>query len=228
MPKKVAAGQLITHLDPKSPVAEAFRVLRTNLHYVNLDKKIKTVMVTSAGPNEGKSTILANLAVAIAQTGQKVLIVDADLRKPTQHKIFSLNGVKGLTNLLVEEVDFAEVVQPCEVENLSIITSGPIPPNPSELLGSLRMDSFLSSVTEYDLVLFDTPPVVAVTDAAVLSSKLDGVLLLIESKKVKIERAKAAKEQLLKANARILGVILNNVAYSGDDYQYYYYYGEKR
>lgn len=226
MAKKSDTRHLITHTDPKSPIAEAFRALRTNLYYSNLDKSLKKVLLTSTGLGEGKSTILANLAVAVAQTGQKVLIIDADLRKPVQHKIFELSNLRGLTNLLVEDLQLPEVVQDSTISNLKLLTSGPIPPNPSELLGSARMERFLTSITEYDLILIDAPPAVAVTDPVVLAAKVDGVLLVINSKQVKIEMAKYAKEQLEKAQAKILGVVLNNVEYQGDDYQYYYYYGE--
>ncbi|MDW7675417.1 MAG: CpsD/CapB family tyrosine-protein kinase [Bacillota bacterium] len=228
MAKKAEERLLITHTDPKSPVAEAFRTLRTNLYYSNLDQELKKVMFTSAGPGEGKSTILANLAVAVAQTGKKVLVIDADLRKPVQHKIFQISNLKGLTNLLVEEFELQQVAQATKVENLSIITSGPIPPNPSELLGSARMERFLKGIEGFDIVFIDAPPAIAVTDPVILSSKVDGVMIVINSKTVKIEMAKHAKEQLTKANAKILGVVLNNVEYKGEDYQYYYYYGEAK
>ncbi|MGF7184777.1 capsular exopolysaccharide synthesis family protein [Desulfitispora alkaliphila] len=229
MPKKeLVREDLIAHSDPKSPVAEAFRILRTNLYYSNLDKELKKVMVTSAGPAEGKSTILSNLAVTVAQTEQKVLLIDADLRKPVQHKVFGVSNQRGLTNLLVEDLDLSEVIQETQVKNLSILASGPIPPNPSELLGSKRMDKFLDSISGFDIVFIDAPPAVAVTDPAVIAPKVDGVLMVINSKKVKIEMAQHAKAQLENAKGRILGVILNNVEYKGADYQYYYYYGEDK
>lgn len=228
MGKQTTTRQLITHTDPKSPEAETFRTLRTNLYYSDLDNSLKKVLFTSAGPSEGKSTILSNLAVTVAQTGKRVLIIDGDLRKPVQHKIFEVNNLRGLTNLLVEELPIEELLKKTKIENLDILTSGPIPPNPSELLGSNRMEAFLKSIEGYDMVFIDAPPAVAVTDSVVLSSKVDGVLLVINSKQVKIEMAQHAKEQLEKANAKILGVILNNVEYKGDDYQYYYYYGEAK
>ncbi|MBS4025928.1 MAG: CpsD/CapB family tyrosine-protein kinase [Clostridia bacterium] len=228
MGKKADVRQLITHTDPKSPASEAFRTLRTNLYYSNLDKTMKKVMFTSAGPGEGKSTVLANLAVTVAQSGQRVLVIDADLRKPVQHKIFGLSNMKGLTNLLVDSLELSEVVKETKVENLQILTSGPIPPNPSELLGSSRMEQFLSGISGYDLVFIDAPPAIAVTDPVVLAAKVDGVLLVLNSNQVKIDMAKHAKEQLEKAKAKIIGVVLNNVEYKGDDYQYYYYYGEAK
>jgi len=211
---------LLTHTNPKSPVAEAFRTLRTNLYFSDLKKSLKKIMVTSAGPSEGKSTILANLAVTVAQTGQKVLLIDADLRKPVMHKIFDLSNSKGLTNLLVEELEPGQVIHRSKIENLDILTSGPIPPNPSELLGSERMEKFLNGINSYDIIFIDSPPAVAVTDAVVLSSKMDGVLLVIDCKQVRREMAISAKEQLLKANARILGAVLNRVEYKGEDYRY--------
>lgn len=219
---------LITHNNPKSPAAEAFRTLRTNLYYSSLDTTLRKILVTSAGPVEGKSTIIANLAVTVAQAGQRVLIIDADLRKPVQHKIFEIDNTKGLTNIIVENLDPKGIIQKTPIEGLDVLTSGPIPPNPSELVGSKRMEDFLNKLEDYEMILIDSPPAVAVTDAMLISSKVDGVLIVINSKKVKIDIAKHIKEHLLKAKAKIIGVVLNNVEYSGDDYQYYYYYGDKK
>ncbi|NPV27277.1 MAG: CpsD/CapB family tyrosine-protein kinase [Firmicutes bacterium] len=220
---------MITHHNPKSPVAEAYRTLRTNITFSALDKPFRTLMVTSAGPEEGKSTTLANLAIAMAQAGSRILVVDCDLRKPLQHKIFSLSNRQGVTNLLVENLDAEQVIQSSVVPNLDVLTSGPIPPNPSELLGSKRMQSLLPRLVErYDCVLLDTPPAVAVTDAAVLAPHVDGVILVIRAGVAKIEMLKEAKSLLDNANARIIGTVLNGVKYDGDDYQYYYYYGERK
>lgn len=228
MAKKDNARQLITHTDPKSIVAEAFRTLRTNLYYTNLDKKLHKIMVTSAGPGEGKSTIISNLAVAQAQTGQKVLLIDADLRKPVQHKIFQLDNRTGLTTMLVNNNPIDKVATKFGSDNLYILPSGPIPPNPSELLGSEKMDNFLKTLDDYDIVYIDAPPVIAVTDALVLAPKIDGVILAINSRQVTIEVAQKSKESLERVGANLLGVVLNNVKYQGDDYQYYYYYGDAK
>jgi len=220
---------LITHHKPKSPIAEAYRTLRTNIHFSGMDNPFKTILVTSAGTEEGKSTTLANLAVAIAQTGMQVLIIDCDLRKPVQHKVFELPNKQGLTNILVEQLPLESAVQFTRVNNLSVLTSGPIPPNPSELLGCERMKGLLQQLkNKYDTVLIDSPPTVAVTDAAVLSAQVDGVILVLRSGVAKIDMAKQAKEQIEKANGKIIGTVLYGVNYSGEDYQYYYYYGEKK
>lgn len=220
---------LLTFTKPKSPIAEAYRTLRTNIHFSALDNPYKTIMVTSAGPGEGKSTTLANLAVAMAQAKLRVLIVDCDLRKPVQHKIFQVSNKVGLTNVLVDHLPVEQSVQPTKVANLSLLTSGPIPPNPSELLGSDRMRELLKNLKEqYDVILVDSPPAVAVTDAAVLSAQVDGVILVLRSGVAKIDMARQAKEQIEKANGKIIGTILYGVKFSGEDYHYYYYYGEKK
>ena len=226
MGKANALSSLITHLDPKSPVAEAFRTLRTNIQFASPDKPLKTMMITSAGPAEGKSTVLANLAVAMAQSGQKTIVVDADMRRPTQHKLFNIPQTPGLTNILVGKSTIEHALQASGIEGLSILPSGPIAPNPSELLGSKTMHSLINTLTEMaDVVIFDVPPVVAVTDAAVLAPRLDGVLLLINSGSVQQEAALKAKELLENVKANILGVILNNVSTKdGPAYYYYYYY----
>ena len=220
---------LITHDRPKSPVAEAYRTLRTNIYFSGLGNPYRTILVTSAGPGEGKSTTLANLGVAMAQADNSVLIIDCDLRKPVQHKIFDLSNQKGLTNVLVEGLSVEKATQATKVDNLAVLTSGPIPPNPSELLGSERMEHIIQLMrNDFDTVLLDSPPVVAVTDAAVLSPLVDGVILVLRSGIAKTDMAKQAKEQIEKANGKIIGAILYGVSYSGEDYHYYYYYGDKK
>lgn len=228
MSETKSAGNIITHNSPKSIVAEAFRTLRTNLYYTNLDKNLHKVMVTSAGSGEGKSTVISNLAVAQAQAGQKVLLIDADLRKPVQHKTFELSNRVGLTNMLVDNIPLEEVIQKFGSDDLYILPSGPIPPNPSELLGSERMYKFLQQLDDYDLVYIDAPPVIVVTDALVLAPMIDGVLLVIDSNEVSIEVAQKSKKSLEQVGANILGVVLNKVKYRGDDYEYYYYYGDAK
>lgn len=181
-------------------------------------------MVTSATPQEGKSTVSANLAVVMAQSGKKTLFVDADLRKPTVHYTFSLQNREGLTNLLVANSEMNQLVQKSDVENLFVLTSGPIPPNPAELLGSKIMGRFVKEcMTQYDIVIFDTPPVIPVADAQILASQVDGVLLVVNSGKTKQDLAYKAKNLLDKVNANILGTVLNNRKVS--DTNYYYYYG---
>jgi non-specific protein-tyrosine kinase len=216
-------GSLITVSNPRSPISEAYRTLRTNLEFSSLDKPIKTMVVTSAGPEEGKSTTLANLAVTIAQGGKRVILADCDLRRPSQHKIFGLENGRGLTTMMVEEEALKDPpLQETGVENLWLLPSGPIPPNPSELLGSRRMEEIIEALLDRaDIVLFDAPPVIAVTDAAVLASKVDGVLMVINAGGTKREHAQRAKALLEKVNVRIIGAVLNNVPLDVSLHRYY-------
>lgn len=217
--------KLIVHEDAKSPIAEAFRTLRTNIQFSKGDNELKTIMFTSAGPGEGKSTTTANTAVALAQAGKKVILLDCDLRKPVQHKIFGKRN-KGLTNMLVDDLEISELIQNTEIDNLRIITSGPIPPNPSELLSSRKMLEVLDYLKTYaDYVIVDAPPVIAVTDACVLASKVDGVNLVIAAGVIRPEMAQKAQELLVKAKGHLLGVILNRVEIEEEHAYYYYYYG---
>lgn len=217
--------QLIVHEQPKSPIAEAYRTLRTNIQYAKVDGELKVLLFTSAGPGEGKSTVAANTAVALAQAGHKVILVDCDLRKPVQHHVFHLNK-KGLTNCLVGESPAIELLQETEVPNLRVLTSGPIPPNPAELLGSSRMGQALDALKQAaDFVVLDCPPVIAVTDACVLSRRADGVILVLDADSVRPEMAQKAKELLENAQATILGAILNRAEIESEHSYYYYYYG---
>ena len=214
---------LITVADPRSPVSEAYRTLRTNLDFSSLDKPIKTMLLTSAGPEEGKSTVLANMAVATAQAGRKVILVDGDLRRPTLHSIFNRKNDVGLTTMIVDDAAMeSPPLQDTGVEGLQLVSSGPLPPNPSELLGSRRMEEIIAALLERaDVVLFDAPPVVAVTDAAVLATKVDGVLLVINAGGTKRDYATAAKARLEKVNANLLGAVLNNVRFDVSLHRYY-------
>lgn len=217
--------KLIVYEDAKSPIAEAYRTLRTNIQFSKTDGELKTIMFTSSGPGEGKSTTIANTAVALAQSGKQVILVDCDLRKPVQHKIFSKKN-RGLTNILVEEIEANHFIQNTQVENLRLLTSGPIPPNPSELLGSAKMLELITYLkTQADYVIIDAPPVIAVTDASVLASKVDGITLIVNSGSVRPEMAQKAKELLIKANGHLLGVILNRIEIEEEHAYYYYYYG---
>lgn len=185
-------------------------------------------MVTSAGPGEGKSTTITNLAVAYAQSDMHVVLIDADLRKPTMHHTFNLSNRIGLTNALSSRGMVSDVIRETKIPNLSVITSGPIPPNPSEMLASKRMGVLLEELKEqYDMILIDTPPALAVTDAQIVASKSDGVILVIDSGKVKREIAMKAKANLDYVKARILGVVLNNMNRKSSESYYYYYYGNK-
>jgi capsular exopolysaccharide synthesis family protein len=222
--KDMKERSLITHYNSKSPISEQYRTFRTNIQFSSIDEELRTIMVTSSGPGEGKSTTIANLAVVMAQQGKKVLLVDADMRKPTVHYTFRVTNTRGLTNVLTRQSELSEVTSKTEVKNLDVLPSGPVPPNPSELLGSKAMDVFVEkALEEYDLVLFDTPPVLAVTDAQILSNRCDGVFLVTSSGKTENEMALKSKELLEAAKAKLLGVVLNRKKMK--EGQYYYYYG---
>jgi non-specific protein-tyrosine kinase len=201
---------LITLTDPRSPVSESYRTLRTNLSFSSLDRPLRTLVITSAAPEEGKSTTIANLAVTMAQSGKKTILVDCDLRRPSLHTIFGLNAEPGLTNMLLDE-NSVSPLQNTQVENLYVLSSGAKPPNPADLLGSTKMDNVIERLMETaDIILFDAPPVIAVTDAVVLGSKVDGVLLVVQAGKTRRDHAERAKEMLEKANVHIIGVTLTN------------------
>jgi tyrosine-protein kinase Etk/Wzc len=221
-------SRLITHIDPRSPISEAYRTLRTNIQFQKLRNKETTLMVTSSAPKEGKSTTIANLAITMAQMGSKTLLVDTDLRRPVIHTVFNLNKDKGVTNFLMGKMTFNEIVKPTMVENLSVVTSGPLPPNPSEMLSSEEMEEFVEkSRNNFDLILFDSPPIIAVTDAAILSTKLDGIILVVKAHQTQKTAVERAKNLLDNVNANIVGCLLNSVnidkAY-GAYYHYYYYH----
>lgn len=217
---------LVAYADPKSPISEQYRTIRTNIEFSSVDHEVKTLMVTSPGPAEGKSTTAANLAVVFAQQAKKVLLVDADLRKPTVHYTFNQNNTHGLTSVLSKQKSLLDAVNLTDQPYLSILTSGPIPPNPAELLGSKAMEQFLEQAKEeYDVVLFDTPPVLAVTDAQILANRCDGALLVVYSGKTELEEATKAKDLLVAAKGKLLGTVLNHKKLQSSDY--YYYYGNK-
>ena len=204
---------LVTITDPLSPISEAYRTLRINLQFAALGVQLRTLLVTSAGAGEGKSTTLANLAVTVAQTEQSVVVVDCDLRRPGLHKLFGLSNELGLTTMMADDQALDEPpLQPTEVDGLRLLASGPLPPRPPDLLGSRRMDRVIERLLgEADLVILDAPPIMAATDALVLSTKVDGVLLVASAGKTKREQAQRAVERLNKVNARLVGAVLTNV-----------------
>lgn len=220
---------LIANSEAKSPVSEAYRTIRTNIKFSNIaGKELKTIMLTSAIPNEGKSTTISNLAVVMAQAGHSVVVCDCDFRNPTQHKIFNLTN-KGLSNCVATGSNVMDIIQRTSIPNLYVLTSGPVAPNPSELLASQNMvDIFKELKQHFDYVLVDTPPIMPVTDAAVVSGKVDGTIMVIASGTVSPAIAVEAKTRLEQAGAHLLGVVLNKVDVSGNShygYGYYYYYG---
>jgi protein-tyrosine kinase len=226
MNTKDVRTRLLSFFEPKSPIAEAYRTLRTNIQFAGVSRNLHSLMVTSSGPGEGKSTTISNLAIVTAQAGKKVLLIDADLRKPTVHRTFSLSNRLGLTSLLIGQGERDEVVHHLEEYGIDVITSGPIPPNPAELLGSRSMKELLEVLKEqYDMVFIDSPPILAVTDAQLLATYVDGVLLVLSSGKVQREHAKKSKALLDHVGANVIGTVLNNKKINSESY-YYYYYGE--
>lgn len=216
--------KLVAKFDPKSPISEQYRTIRTNILYSSVDEEIRSIMVTSSGPGEGKSTTTANLAVVFAQQGKTVLLVDADLRKPTVHYTFKLTNTTGLTSILTNQTELLEAVNKTDESNLFVLPSGPIPPNPSELLGSKAMQHFMErALEEFDLIIFDTPPVLAVTDAQILGNLCQGSVLVVSSGKTEKDNLLKTKELLTATNGRLLGVVLNNKKI--DKKGNYYYYG---
>lgn len=220
--------KLVTALEPKNVVSEQFRTVRTNIEFSSVDTEIKTLLFTSSDVSEGKSTVSANTAVTWAQQGKKVLFIDADLRRPTLHTTFRMPNTQGLSTILANNEDYHAIVNVSSVENLSIITSGPIPPNPAELLNSNRMRNFLQSVkNEYDLVVLDVPPLLSVTDTQVLAANVDGVVLVIRQGVAQRVSVKRAKELLSMVHAKLLGYVLNDVA-PKNGYGYGYGYGYEK
>lgn len=219
--KPVTASHLIALRDPRSAAAEAFRTLRTNIRFSSLDRPLHTLLVTSTAPDEGKSTTLANLAVTMAQAEQKVVIVDCDLRRPSLHTLFDLPNDAGLTTVILEQSEAPLPLQATGVPGLSLLASGPLPPRPADILGSRRMEAVIERLRgEADIVLFDTPPVMAVTDAAVLATRVDGVLLVFQANKTRRDQARQTRQILEKVKANIIGVVLNDARLEGG-YGYY-------
>ena len=220
------AVSLITLVDNSSLISEQYRMIRSNIQFASsADKPIQTIVVTSSGLGEGKSTTAANLAIVFADYGQSVLLIDADMRKPTVYKTFQLMNTEGLSTVLSTTTSALEAIQETNIDNLSILTSGPKPPYPSELLGSERMEQVLAEVRRhYDIIIFDMPPIVAVTDAQIIASKVDGTILVVRENVSRKESVIKAKDLLRMAQARTLGVVYNGAVQSKDQ-GYYEYYG---
>lgn len=219
---------LITDSNPKSPISEAYKILRTNIEFTNLEDRMHSIMITSTRMREGKSTTSANLAVAFSQSGKKVLLVDADMRKPTQHHVFGLSNRIGLSSVLSNQIELQEAIQKTAIEQVDVLCSGPIPPNPSEMLASKGMAALRESTQNlYDLIILDTPPTLVVTDAQIVAAQCDGVVLVVDCGTIKKTEALKAKQKLEYVKARMLGVVLNNVKRGRDDRYSYYYYGER-
>ena len=224
------SAHLISFTKPQSNQAEQFRSIRTNINFAQVGKKVKSILVSSSIPKEGKSTLSANLAFTMAQTGKRVLLVDADLRKPTVHRTFRLNNDSGLTTLIADEeesIKFNEVVQYSRDLNLYFLPSGPIPPNPSELLGSARMQAIMDTLkTHFDVVIYDAPPIAAVTDPKILATLVDGVVFVVRRGFVSKDKVRESMTALNNLDTTLLGYVLNDVP--KDENETYYYYREEK
>ena len=228
-------SKLVTIKNSRSPIAEAYRVLRTAIQFSVVDKKNSILLMTSGVPSEGKSTTAGNLAVVLAQAGNNVVLIDGDLRRPSQHNVFNLPNKRGLTSLLLKlNTDDSDIevrnlvedtVQPTEVEGLQIMTCGQIPPNPSELLGSAKMRHLLDVLDrQYDFVVVDSPPVLSVTDAAVLSASAGITLVVVRANKSRKDEFKQVVERLEDVNANLAGAVLNSLKSGSEGHNFYYYY----
>lgn len=230
---KTDIGQMpITVEQPRSPISEAFRSIRTNLRFSSIDSPTRSLIVTSPIPGEGKTTVAVNLGVVLAQSGLRVILIDADLHRPAVHRRFKMNNNFGLTTLFMQsEPDLQAVLKQTPVNGLSIMTSGPLPPNPSELLGSEKMGSILQAVMKAaDYVIIDTPPVTVVTDAAVLSKRVDGMVMVVCPGKTPVYGMRQALNDIARIGGKVLGVVLNDLHSKGVRYGYhqgYYYYKRK-
>lgn len=215
----------IVEKQPKSIAAESYRTLRTNIQYSSFDKEYKVIMVTSSEPGEGKSTTAGNLALCLAQGDKKVILVDCDLRKPSLHKKFKVSNIIGLSDVIIGKEELVTAFHRYN-KNLVILTSGKIPPNPSEMLSSKTMTVLLEELkNNFDYIILDTPPVQAVTDSQILSTKSDGTIIVVKAERTKKDSVENAINLLKKVNANIIGTVLNGVDNSRN--KYYYYYGEK-
>lgn len=210
---KIKRRNLITYSNPESIISEQFRTIRTNIHFLNDDEKNNLLVVSSPGQSEGKSTIIANTAISIAQQKEKVLLIDGNLRNPSIHQLFKVTNEVGLTDVLSEKTPLCEAITKCNINNLDLLTSGPIPLDPAELLESEKMKELLSHIKPlYDLILVDSPSVLEVTDTKVLANLCDGVILVIQKAKTKLEAAQESKKVLEFAKAPLVGVIVNQVS----------------
>lgn len=214
---------LITLTDPRAPAAEAYRTLRTNLMFYSVDHPVNTLVISSPAPGDGKSTVLANLAVTLAQGGHETIIVDCDLRKPSQHELWGIKNEPGLTTMLLEDEALENPpLQTVNVDRLCVLPSGPLPPNPADVIGSRRMDDIIAALKKQaEFVLFDVPPALAVTDAALLGLKTDGLLLVLRAGSSRRDHAARAKEELTRVKVPIIGTVLVNAARDSVASQYY-------
>ncbi|SUM75930.1 capsular polysaccharide synthesis protein CapB [Staphylococcus saprophyticus] len=224
--KKITLSPLYVHEKPKSTISEKFRGIRSNIMFSNAENEIGSLLVTSEKPASGKSTISANIAVTYAQAGYKTLIIDGDMRKPTQHYIFDLPNNSGLSNLIINKATYSDSIKESNVDNLAILTAGPTPPNPSELITSSKFETIFNELLDhYDFIVIDTPPVNTVTDAQVYAQTVKNCVLVIDAEKNNKIEVKKAKDLLNKSDGKLLGAVLNKMPVDKNS-SYYYYYGE--
>lgn len=218
---------LVAELYPVSAVSEQFRTVMTNISFANMNGDIKSIMITSSDPSEGKSTFSANLAVTYAKQGKNVILVDADMRKPTVHKTFNVSNTRGLSTILSGNSTVEDTISYTSIDNLNVITSGPVPPNPSVLLGNRRILDIIKKYNKpNDLVIIDVPPVNTMTDASIISTTVDGTIFVIPENIAKKKNVKVAVSQIKKVNAKILGAVINMSKENVDGNNYYYYYSK--
>lgn len=223
-------NELITFTSPKSSVSEVFRTLRTNIQFITASNKLKSILVTSTVPGEGKSWVSANLAITFAQAGKRVILVDADMRKGRQHEVFELSNENGLSTYLIsavedKKIDLADYIKPTMVENLYVMTAGIVPPNPSELLTSQKMSDLIKALEKSaDIVIFDGTPSTIVTDALIIARSIGSTLIVSSHKQTKIEDLKQIKKAIENVGGKIAGVVVNKVPRSQKIYGGGYYY----
>ncbi|OFS62171.1 polysaccharide biosynthesis tyrosine autokinase [Nosocomiicoccus sp. HMSC09A07] len=226
--KKQKLNPLETYEHPKSVLSEKFRGIRTNITFSTAEGNIDSLVVAAERPDAGKSTITSNVAITYAQSGMKTLIIDGDMRKPTQHYLFQEPNARGLSTAIVEGEPIEHYVIPTRVNNLSLLTAGPIPPNPSELIASERFEKIFEELkNKYDMVIIDTPPILTVTDAQLFAKLTKNAVLVIDVSENNRNEVIRAKELIEKSGAKILGVILNKATLDQSTSSYYYYYGEE-
>ena len=230
--QEIKSDKLVALHHKKSPATEAFRTIRTNLQFMSPDKELKVIMVTGSEAGIGKSTVASNLALTFSMTGQKTLLIDTDMRKPMLHKLFDLPNFQGLSSYLAGDQDEIEdLIQECKHSGTFLLPAGPIPPNPSEMLNSKKMEDLIKKCKkENAITIIDAPPLLPVTDALLLSQKVDGVIMVAETNQTKKEVFTKGIERLQQVNANILGTILNKYPVNKSSYytyENYYYYGEE-
>ncbi|RIL39689.1 tyrosine-protein kinase [Staphylococcus equorum] len=222
--KKRTISPLYVHDKPKSTISEKFRGIRSNIMFSNVDKEVNSLLITSEKPSSGKSTVSANIAVTYAQAGYKTLIIDGDMRKPTQHYIFDLPNNNGLSSLIINKSTYGEAIKETNVNRLGILTAGPNPPNPSELISSKRFGEIYNELLEhYDFIVVDTPPINTVTDAQIYAQTIGNCALVIDAEKNNRNEVKKAKDLITKSGGKLLGAILNKMPLDKTSSSYYYY-----